>query len=112
MTVLEVANHTFHLWQKRTFQKTVLISGIASALGYSVRMHFKAKVTDLTPLLTATIGTLSIDTNQLVIPISIPASSIELSTERGVWDFEVTKPDGTLKTYVSGPFIYHGSVTR
>lgn len=75
-------------------------------------MHFKAKVTDTTPLLVGTIGTLTIDTNQLVIPITIPASSVELATERGVWDFEVTKPDGSLKTYVSGAFVYHGSSTR
>lgn len=114
----EVAQHTFHVYRYRTFTKTIRISDITSHAGVSVRMMIKTSAESATSLLTLTSTpaagiVLSTVSSQLNIAITMTDTQAgALAIDYGEWDLEVTKSDGTLRTYVGGPIEIHDTVTH
>lgn len=114
----DVALFDLHIRTYRTYTKTITISGIATAVGYSVRLMIRDDENDTTALITLTstpVAGIVLSSNGSVLSIALTISETQTSAleiEQGVWDLEVTDPSGAMKTYIGGSVVVHKSVTH
>ena len=81
---------------------------------YTAKMEIRLKAGDATALLTLTNGngiTLGNSTNNIFVEVT-DAQTFTLGKGKKVYDIEMTAPDGTVNTWISGTITLVESVTK